>query len=150
MWKMTFKIFIKYSRFETLWVPIDSDLCLRLNQIKLDWFLAVFHQTRYKTFFGLVLKDSETDSGMARNNSDSLEIIFWIGLSFGIVHQSLKSDQNCENKSIFLSFWNFCLEKSKILISVSDTAHKSLLITLYNFCIKPKLGKLQNVESWKK
>ena len=33
-----------------------SDWCLGINRIPSDWFLTVFHQTRYKTFFGLVRK----------------------------------------------------------------------------------------------
>ena len=51
------------------------------------------------------------------------------------------SDQNCGNKSIFCVFENNFLEKSKIPILVSDSAHKYLLI----IPSKPKLGKLQYV-----
>ena len=39
-------------------VQIHSDWCLRNNRIRSDWFLTVFHQMRYKTFFGLVRNDS--------------------------------------------------------------------------------------------
>ena len=39
-------------------IRIHSDWCLRINRIMLDCFLTVFHQTRYKTFFGLVRNDS--------------------------------------------------------------------------------------------
>ena len=38
-------------------VRIHSDWCLGFNQIRSNWFLAVFHQTRYKTFFGLARND---------------------------------------------------------------------------------------------
>ena len=39
-------------------VRIHSDWCLGINWIKSNWFLTVFHQTRYKTFFRLVRNDS--------------------------------------------------------------------------------------------
>ena len=56
-------------------VRIHSVCCLRLNQIRSDWFFTVFHQMSYKTFLGLVKNNSlcsDTDSevGMIRINSD--------------------------------------------------------------------------------
>ena len=33
-------------------VRIHSDWCLGINRIKSDWFLTVFYQARYNTFFG--------------------------------------------------------------------------------------------------
>ena len=63
-----------------------SDWCLGINRIMSDRFLTIFHQTRYKKFFGLVRNDSnwfgmirigsDTDIGMNRNNSD------WLGINF--------------------------------------------------------------------
>ena len=32
------------------WFGFIPDWCLRINRIKSDWFLTVFHQTRYKCF----------------------------------------------------------------------------------------------------
>ena len=52
-------------RLRSIRARIDSDWCLGINRIKLDWFLTVFHETRYKTFLGLV-----------RNSSD------WLGMNF--------------------------------------------------------------------
>ena len=51
----------------------SSDWCLGINRIKSDWFLTVFNQTRYKTFFGLVRIGSDTHIGINRNSSD------WLG-----------------------------------------------------------------------
>ena len=54
-------------------VRIHSDWCLGLNQIKSNWFLAIFHQTRYKTFFRLIGNDSEWFGNRFRNGSEQ----FW-------------------------------------------------------------------------
>ena len=45
---------------------------LGMNRIKPDWFLTVFHQTRYKTFFGLVRNDSH-----------------WLGMNFNLILSTL-------------------------------------------------------------
>ena len=49
---------------------IHSDWCLGINRIKADWFLTVIHQTRYKTFFGLVRNDSHWLGYRYRNESE--------------------------------------------------------------------------------
>ena len=50
-------------------VRIHLDWCLGINRYKLDWFLIVFHQTRYKTFFGLFRNDSHWLGYRYRNES---------------------------------------------------------------------------------
>ena len=57
-------------------VRIHSDWCLGINRIKSDWFLKVFYQTRYKTFFRLVRNDSHWLRYRYRNSSD------WLGMNF--------------------------------------------------------------------
>ena len=51
-------------------VLIHSDWCLGLNRIKSNWFMTGFHQTRYKTFFGLVRNDSHWLGFRYRNESE--------------------------------------------------------------------------------
>ena len=51
-------------------VRIHWDWCLGINRIRSDWFLTVFHQTRYKTFFGLVRNDSHWLGYRYRNESE--------------------------------------------------------------------------------
>ena len=51
-------------------VRIHSDSSLGINQIKSDIILTVFHQTRYKTFFGLVRNDSDLLGYRYRNKSE--------------------------------------------------------------------------------
>ena len=48
-------------------VRIHSDCCLELIRIRPDRFFTVFHQTSYKTFFGMIRIGSDTDIGMNRN-----------------------------------------------------------------------------------
>ena len=50
-------------------VRIHLDWCLGINRIKLDWFLTFFHQTRYKTFFGLFRNDLNWLGYKYRNES---------------------------------------------------------------------------------
>ena len=52
-------------------VRIHSDWCLGIHRIKSDWFLTVFHQTRYKMFFGLVRNDSHWLGYTYRNEFQS-------------------------------------------------------------------------------
>ena len=51
-------------------VRIHSDWFLEINRINPDCFLIVFHQTRYKTFFGLVRNDSHWLGYRYRNESE--------------------------------------------------------------------------------
>ena len=67
---------INPNEFEVRMIRIGSDSFRLMSQIKSDWFLTIFHKTRYKTFFGLVQNGSITDCGMARNSSDSLGMNF--------------------------------------------------------------------------
>ena len=50
-------------------VRIHSDWCLGINRS--DWFLTIFYQTRYKTFFGLVRNDSNCLRYRYRNEFQS-------------------------------------------------------------------------------
>ena len=73
---------LEFIRIENL-VRIYSDWRLWLNRVRSDWFLPVFHETRYKKFIGLIQNSSETDFEMARNISDSLGLISILILSPG-------------------------------------------------------------------
>ena len=55
-------------------VRIHSDSCLGLNRIKWDRFFTIFHQTNYKTFFGLVTNDSHWLGYRYRNEPE----YFWL------------------------------------------------------------------------
>ena len=52
------------------WFWIGSDSCFGINWIKSDWFLTVFHQTSYKTVFGLVRNDSHWLGYRYQNESE--------------------------------------------------------------------------------
>ena len=43
---------------------------IRIDRIRSDWFFTVFHQTSYKTFFGLVRNDSHWLGYRYRNESE--------------------------------------------------------------------------------
>ena len=58
-----------YIRIENL-VRIHLDCCLGLNRIRSDRFFTIFHQTRFKTFFGLVQNDSHWLGYRYRNESE--------------------------------------------------------------------------------
>ena len=61
------KFGLDQSELELIWIEnLVSDWWLGINRNKSDWFLTVFHQTRCKTFFGLV-----------RNDSHCLEYRYW-------------------------------------------------------------------------
>ena len=64
-WKLGFRL-----------VRIHSYRCVGMNRIESDWFLIIFHQTRYKTCFGLIRIGSDTDIGKNRNSSN------WLGMNF--------------------------------------------------------------------
>ena len=70
-------------QFGSIRAWIDSDFCLGLNRIRLVRFLTVFHQTRYKTFFGMIRIGSDIDIGMNWNGSDWLEMNSYPILSSG-------------------------------------------------------------------
>ena len=59
-WKLGFD----QLRFEIRFglARIHSDCCLGLNRIMSDRFFTVFHQTRYKTFFGLAWNEFLSDT----------------------------------------------------------------------------------------
>ena len=57
-WKLAFGLF-----------RIHSGWCLEIHRIKSDWFLTVFHQTRYKTFFGLVRNYSHCSLNLNQSKS---------------------------------------------------------------------------------
>ena len=80
-WKFALELsVIGLIRIDLYWklgfgfVRTHSDWCLGINRIKSDWFYIVFHQTRYKTFFGLVRNDSKW-LALAR-----MQISEWIGI----------------------------------------------------------------------
>ena len=68
------KFGLDQSKLRMIWienlVSDWSDWCLGINRIKSDWFLTVFHQTRYKTFFGSVWNDSHWLGYRYRNGSE--------------------------------------------------------------------------------
>ena len=47
-------------------IRIDALDWIGMSRIESDWFLVVFHQTRYKTFFGLVRKQIFDRLGFTR------------------------------------------------------------------------------------
>ena len=65
-------------------VLIHSDWWTGLNRIRSDRFFTIFHQTRYKTFFGLVRNDSHWLGYRYRNVSDYLGINSYPILSPGL------------------------------------------------------------------
>ena len=51
-------------------VRIHSDWCLGINRIRSHWFLTVFYETKYKTFFELFRNDSHWLGYRYRNESE--------------------------------------------------------------------------------
>ena len=63
----------KFGRIDSDW-KLGTDLFGLMPPIKSDWFFNVFYQTRYKTFFALVPKDSHWLGYRYRNESEH----FWL------------------------------------------------------------------------
>ena len=51
-------------------IRIGADCCLGLNRTRSDRFFIVFHETSYKTFFGLIRDDSHCLGYRYRNKSE--------------------------------------------------------------------------------
>ena len=58
----------KSKQFRLIWISASD--WRRIDRIKSNWFLTVFHQMKYKTFLALVRKQISERVGIALNCSD--------------------------------------------------------------------------------
>ena len=85
-------------------VRIHLNWCLRINRIKSDWFLTVFHQTRSKRFsdwFGMIHIGSDTYIGIFLIDSEWISIRYFRQGCFLWFDESMKTLKYLE-REIFL------------------------------------------------
>ena len=120
-WKLDFELF-----------RIHLDWYLGINRIKSDWFLTVFHHTRYKTFSGLVRNDSHWLGYRYRNEFQSdtfIRVVFFkdakptdINSDWRTIYGSMKS-----RKLILMHFGKGINTKHNLVrISKNEEKHKML------------------------
>ena len=104
---------------------IGSDSFKLMPQIKLDWFLTVFYQTRYKTCFGL-LRNKSDGFGMNFNPIQSESLFFQDFINF-VFFWNLKDTlfQNYSNQFSWiwykiLKFWVY--EERILCFRILETA----------------------------